>query len=74
MASKSFIHALLLLLGLFLKIYRWVPLTQQWFCGWLVTFDDKTLKPPKIPYLHDDEVIYESCADGYISSLGYLCG
>ena len=29
MASKSFIHALLLLLGLFLKIYRWAPLTQQ---------------------------------------------
>ena len=26
MASKSFIHALLLFLGLFLKISRWVPL------------------------------------------------
>ena len=29
MASKSFIHALLLFSGLFLKISRWVPLTQQ---------------------------------------------
>ena len=26
MASESFIHALLLFLGLFLKISRWVPL------------------------------------------------
>ena len=32
MASESFIHALLLLLGLFLKISRWVPLrTRQIF-------------------------------------------
>ena len=29
MASESFIHTLLLLLGLFLKISRWVPLSCQ---------------------------------------------
>ena len=29
MASESFIHALLLFLGLFLKISRWVPLNSQ---------------------------------------------
>ena len=28
MASESFIHALLLFLGLFLKISRWVPLHE----------------------------------------------
>ena len=29
MASESFIHALLLFLGLYLKFSRWVPLTLQ---------------------------------------------
>ena len=29
MASESFIHALLLFLGLFLKISRWLPLTPS---------------------------------------------
>ena len=44
MASESFIHALLLFLGLFLKISRWVPLsvvrgakreTRKWPRAWL---------------------------------------
>jgi len=30
MASGSFIHALLLFLGIFLKISRWVPLKHQY--------------------------------------------
>ena len=32
MASESFIHALLLFLGLFLKITGWVPLYATWNC------------------------------------------
>ena len=37
MASKSFIHALLLFLGLFLKISRWVPL-YMFLSGFIFVF------------------------------------
>ena len=49
--SENFIHALLLFLGLFLKISRWVPLIRGDRCGELAVSEGSTVITVNLIYV-----------------------